>query len=438
MSEDAQAFLKLAAFMEPGDIDPGHIERGAEAIAERDWSPLPSPLSALAGSGVALRVAVAECVRHSLLNESGWENEEAYRMHRTTQLVLRDWMGEDARRQTTGLAGRIGRAQFSDDVQFDIESWPRMRRLAPHARALAGLEIEVGSPDAAPVVSFVHESALFVEHASDDLHLVMRLLEQNLGNVGLAHGADSSQYASALSNLACVQDDLSRRADGDEKARLEQEAEKNHERAIAIDQSAHKLNNFAEFLWARKRFNEALERYSASLRILEESSAGGELLRLSYGNLGVLYSDWSSVTTDDDKRHEYRRLARAYTQKALDVTRDAMGHVCFDTADCHANMAREFIHAGDMEDALSGSIRAAAIALAMLEQGLIDEPAHPTIQRTFAGLQNILMGLGRDPGEAESLARAEIPPGPRRPRSLEAGPTFRIRLKASEGGISAS
>ena len=167
-----------------------------------------------------------------------------------------------------GLAARLGRAQFSGNPQFDVAAWPRCHRLAPHARALAPLAAGAAAGDRKAAAGFVHETAVFLSHATGDMAEARRFFEANLPVVAASYGAESSDHAAALGNLANALDHL------DEDA----EAERRFREAIAVREAATEegdpsrafaRNNLGAFYtrWARSiRGGNALPRRRTNIR----------------------------------------------------------------------------------------------------------------------------------------------------------------------------
>jgi tetratricopeptide (TPR) repeat protein len=404
----AGALLDLAAVMAPEDVHPGYLAAGAEAIAKRGWEPLPEPLAGLAADELRRAEAFAELRGQSLVTEGAWEGpggreEPTNLIHRLTQLVLRDRMGEAALARHVGLAARLGTAQFSDRVQFDIDSWPRYHRLAPQALALAPLAGLAAAPDRARAAGFVHQAALFLWHATGDLSTVRRLCENNLEAMAAAFGEGSDEYAAALGNLATALDLL-----GEDAA-----AEARYREAIAVREAAteegdprraYEHNNLGGFYRRRGRFGEAETELKWAYRI--RTTAEGvapELIASSTGNLGTLYSDWADATGDAEKR----RLAMDYKTRALGLTRAALGPAHPGTATAHHNLAAEHHLAGDAPAAAAQQLRAAAIMLALARAGAIPE-THPNREVSRDPLEPLFRAAGRDPAEIGAALEAEV------------------------------
>lgn len=410
LDADAQTLLKLAAFLSPDDIAPEFLVDGAEALAARQWEPLPEPLASLAGDAMRRGDAFAACRENSLLAEATWagpggEPRPTHGIHRLAQAVLRDWMGADARARMIGLAARLGRAQFSDNPQFEVVAWPRCHRLAPHARALAPLAAGAAADDRDIAANFVHETAMFLRHATGDIAETRRLWEANLPVVAAARGAESTAYALALGNLADALADL------DEDV----EAERRFREAIAVMETAteegdperaYARNSLGAFYARRERFVEAEAELQAARDIwVAAYGEQGELVGTAYGNLGALYSAWADETGDAPRRRE----ALTNLRKGMEITRAALGPLHFSTATRYSNLAHDLVLTGAQREAATHQLRAAAIPLAMARAGMI--PAdHDMIAKTVAPLEDYFREAGReaDIPRLRELLEAEV------------------------------
>ncbi len=204
LGADAQALLKLAAFMAAEDISFGQgpgdareagcfLTDGAQHIAERndpaEYAPLRPPFDGLATEALRLGDAVREAETHSLLRPAEWEGRPTRRIHRLTQTALRGWMGEEEAAWCAGLVGRLGMAQFTSNPQYAVGDWRRYARLAPHARSLAATGARAEGVDARRAANFVNNVALYLNHAAGDLPLARQLYADNLPAQEAAYSA---------------------------------------------------------------------------------------------------------------------------------------------------------------------------------------------------------------------------------------------------------
>ena len=123
----------------------------------------------------------------------------------------------------------------------------------------------------------------------------------------------------------------------------------------------------------------------------------------------VLYSEWANSSPDNLKKEEFQRLAFLHKEKALDLSRAALGELDLNVAVRYHNISIEYYRLGDVGQVLACAVRAASILFAMLEQGLIDDPNHPQLSEYLNYLESDLRILGRNPGDAKKLALAEVP-----------------------------
>lgn len=386
---------------------------GAEQIELREMEPLPEPLNTLAKDDIARADAFAKCKAHSLLKPAKWERKDTFRIHRLTQMVLRDWMGDEVANYV-GYVGRLGIAQFTSNPQYAVEDWPRYRRLAPHARAMASEAKQAIGDDLKFAASFVHETALFLQFSAGDLPLVRTLFAENLAIFEQVYGMESKEYSAALGNLGGVQVQL----DNDEDA--EQNLKKALEISILVSEDddpsrAFDHNNLAFFYHVRKRYKESEFEFEQALQILEKAFNGkGELVATSHRNIGSNYSNWAGVVSDEANIANYRMKAKRHKVIGLELTREALGELHFDTAACLQNLAIEISSTGDTEKSLSLQILATAIPIAMHKRGLIS-PEHPEIHLRIGSLAQLLQILEPSLGDetarkkAIELAEKEIP-----------------------------
>lgn len=408
--EDALALLRLAAFMNPDDIDEGFLVEGAKAVAVQiaagntDCSPLPEPLASLAGQKLRRSAALARLDQLSLTTPGQWEGAPTRRLHRTTQRMLRDWMGDAAAVQI-GLVGRLGRAQFSDNPQFDTLSWPRCQRLSRHAVAVAPMSMRAVGADLRAAASFVHSVAMFVRDASENMQLVRQLYEINLQNMIAAYGENSFDYHAALIGYGMILDDLCNNNAAEHyllKARdLKYKLTKKDDPRRAFNHNA--LGN----LYGRlERFDEAEKEFLESLRLRIKSDTKEELLGGAHGNLGWLYSKWIEAIPDAPNMQARRARALHHLIEGLRYTRAALRDKARGTAIRHSNLGTEYQRQGIFKAAFDHQLRAVAILIAMVRKKMISSD-YPLIKKYRAALTDHLRALGRE-GEIDALLAAEV------------------------------
>ena len=419
LSDEAQSLLKLAAFLAADDIDPSFIDAGVTALEALGWN-RPHDPPFLKKGVLAIRAAAALCEQHSLLSPAKWEDKDTFRIHRLSQLVLRDWMGAETRKHSASTVTRIGFALFSDNPQFDVEAWPQCRRVASHARVLADGGFEADSDNLKHLAGLIHQTTTFLSVVACDRRLELQLRQRNLPNMEKAYGFESVEHAQGLGALADAQKELAIEADtgADEATSLKAQARQNYTSALAKLKiigtegrlkSAYFMNGLADLYLEQRSYSEAIEHFSNSLRILEDDSAPRELVGSAYGNIGVAYAMWSnSDSVTEEQRDAYQQLAYESNDKSLAITREALGELDIETSKRVCNLVPHFMKS-DPARGLSYAIHAMAIMLAMVNQRLIASPQHPEVRHRLAWLRSALQSLNRDPDDAERLARAEIP-----------------------------
>jgi tetratricopeptide (TPR) repeat protein len=424
LGADAQALLKLAAFMAAEDISFGQgpgdareagcfLTDGARHIAARDdpeeFAPLPPPFDGLAANALRLGDAVREAENHSLLRPAEWEGKPTRRIHGLTQAVLRDWMRAEEAALYAGLVGRLGRAQFTSHPQYAVDDWRRYARLAPHARALTATKVQVTGVDAKRAANFVNEAALYFDNAAGDLPLVRQLYADNLPTQEIAFGAESVDFAAGLGNLGGVQLRL-----GQHKA-----AEVNLIRAKQVKYASTEVgdptrayghNSLGGFYAMRGRYAEAESEFREALRIVENVfGSAGELVGGAHSNLGWLYGLWAREEAVTTLQVERRRKVMHHKTRAVALTRAAQGERNLEIAIHLNNLAVEHFETGAPNKAIPLQLRAAAIPFAMREARLIPNN-NPEIQQKRATLELLLRTAGRedDIPRIDALLDAEV------------------------------
>ena len=414
LDDNARAMLALAAFMAPEDIDPDYLEKGAAGLLpENDYFELSQ-------HKVRRRTAISDLEKHSLLRKVEVDGaagpEHSYRVHRLTQLVLRDGMDQEMTQALIGTAAAVGVAQVTTQIQFDVKSWPRYRRLFRQTVTLAPMLSTAAVPVQKAGGNFVNSAALFLREANGDLNGARQLYEQNLSIVANAFGSESLNFGVALGCLGAVLDHLARiETDPAARLALDEQAERHLKEARRVKRAATDDDGvgvaFDEarlggFYWARKRFDAAEPHYHAALHMVESGEAAPELIGASHGNLGVLYNNWAD-SLDRVAGQEMREKAEQHNEEALHLTRKGLGEIHFDTATRLNNLALSRLRSGKTGEACRLMVRAAAIPFAMARNALISVD-HPVANRGISALGYVL-SLIKDPSDPLTLAEAEVP-----------------------------
>jgi tetratricopeptide (TPR) repeat protein len=423
---DAQALLKLAAFLNPDDLDllphqtfdddgpKGLLWDGAAALAletDRDeWPLLPAPLDRLGAEASALGDKVDMCTAHSLITAFADGGRTSHRMHRLTQSVLRRWMGDDEAAMHFGLVARLAAAQITGNPQYDMSQWPLLKRLTPHVERLAAVGLRSSDADMKSLGYAINTASIFLEHSTGDFERLLPLQQRGVTIAEVVEGTGSRNHAAALANLGATYGKLGQ----DEKAEacLTQARDFKIERFGANHAEVTAPHNALGFFYhQRSRFAEAEMPLLEALRIgAADPTTAGSLLGASHGNLGALYGEWARASDEDDpQRQERRTLAAQHLAAALIHTRAGLGEVHQDVVTRLSNLAVEDWYNGDHDAALARQTRAAAIMEALLQAGLIEDslPALKQDLDTLAQMRDAL-DLPIDPDAIKAALGPEI------------------------------
>lgn len=415
LGSEAKALLNIAAFMDANDISVEFFVRGAEGIKEKGLDPLPEPLWPILQDKIKINRVLMEAETHSLLYPSSWQDEPTHRIHRTTQMVLRDMLADRAG-EIAGFAARLGRAQVSGSAQYDTQNWPYYHRLAPHAEALAYFAESAEGDSGSCMAVLINSMGVFLKFATEDLNRVIRLEKGVLAIDKRLYGKTSSAYAVALSNFADTKSRLALTFKGATRKTMEGEAEIAHKKAIEIksDMSdselslAYTYNNLGNFYLARNRFSDTETTWKVALKLLQDHGAEAHLIAASLGNMGSLYGGWALEETDSEKSEDYREKALKFKTRALDLTRIALGEIHQETAMSANNLSVEYYNIGKFVMDLNYAIRAAAILTLMVDSRQMS-PTNPNITIYEKSLKSSLSALGQSPAEASALIEAAKP-----------------------------
>lgn len=415
LGDEAKAVLKIAAFMDPNDIDGGFFTRGAAGIEDKGLEALPEPLNALCNNEVMINRALADCVNHSLLYTAQWRGEDTRRIHRTTQYALRQAMAAE-KAVYAGLMARLGRAQLSGSAQFDTQNWPAYHRLAPHAEAFMSADDILVDEDGKLALAWLNQMGVFLAQATRDDNRTVILGSCEVLWVERLYGSTSIEYAASLNNLVSTKDQLARTQTGAVRAALDKDVKEGFHTVIKIKSNlpnselslASTHNQLASFYWARKRFPEAETDWLKALELSQENQVEAHLIASTFGNLGVLYGNWARDELDPKKSQELQDKALSYAADSLTQTRQALGEVHLETALRLNNLSVQY---NDIQEPLIGlpyAIRAVSVLALMVKDGSIPE-SHPSNRKYGEGLTFILTKLNRDPAKASALVEAAKP-----------------------------
>lgn len=412
---EAKALLNIAAFMDPNDISAEFFTRGAAGIIENEYDPLPEPLWLILQDSIKTNRILKDAETHSVLYPSTWQNDPTYRIHRTTQMVLRDMLGDGAGK-VAGFATRLGGAQIKTDLQHNTQNWPYYHRLAPHAETLLIYAENLGREDGAHMVYLINAMGVFLTNATGDLNRVILLEESVLPLSKRLFGGDSEAYSAIFSNIADTKSSLSYNLTGAAKKEMELEAEKAFREAIEIQSKvpngilglACVHNNFGNFYYNQNRFSDAEHHLQTALDIREAQADEAYLIATTLGLMGRLFSARATAETNPSKVNDYRKKALSFMTQAWVRARSALGEVDLSLVVRATDLSLEYIEINKFDKTLAFAVRAAAISSLMSDYRQIP-PDNPQILISVRNLEITLSALGRSPAEAQALITAAKP-----------------------------
>jgi Tfp pilus assembly protein PilF len=254
--------LTLCAFLAPDDA-PLEIFKEAAAKEGDEAVPLPEELASAAATPEALGAAAATLQTYALAKVRGGS---FLSMHRLTQAIARDRLGDDEKNQWAEAAVTLMRVVFPFN-ESDTRTWPLSARLLQHA--LTAVEhartLCVGGELTALLLNNV--GVYLLNNA--ELAEAKAAFERSIELCEEMFGSTHPEVAVRLNNIG--------------HTLIEQgnliEAAEYLNRALAIDEAAlgpdHpkvaiRLNNIGNLLYERRAYAEAREHFERSLVILEK------------------------------------------------------------------------------------------------------------------------------------------------------------------------
>lgn len=374
-SPAAADLLNLCAFLAPDDIPKGLLVEGAKH--------LPQSLAAAVRDPVAFNDALAVLRRYSLMEVSG----EALAMHRLVQVVVRDRLDEEGKKQWVGAAVEMVNAAFPSDIPTDVETWPWCARLLPHALAASGHaeNLWVALADTGKILN---QAALYLQIRAEFI-AAKKVFERALSIVEVAFGPNSPMVAVVSNNLGAVIQVM-----GDYER-----AKSQYARALSIDEVAYglnhpavarDLNNLGSVLRAQGNLAGARAHYKRALSIDEESYGSTHPdVASDVNNLGAVLEALGDLDG-----------AMAHYERALAIDKAAYGPDHPQVAIRVNNLGSVLMAQGDLEGAKWHYTRAMSIDEAAYG------PNHPKVAKGMNNLGSVLRAQGDLAGAQAYIERA--------------------------------
>jgi tetratricopeptide (TPR) repeat protein len=363
-SPAAAELLRFCAFLGPDAVPLELLENGVPEFNQRPQ------LQAAAGNRLKLNRAVSALLDYSLASRQ----EETLSLHRLVQVVIRESMPADIRRQWAATAVRVIARAFPLESRA-VTSWTTCQTLLPHALAALDQATEQQCDDLS--TSLLLDRVAGYLHTRSEFAAARPLLERALEIRERVLGPDHPHTAISLAKLAWLLRDQGETAAGP----LFKRAVEISERVLGPDhpQTAASLNNLAgllrdqgELAAARPLFERALEISERVLGPDHPQTAS------SLNNLAGLLRDQGELAA-----------ARPLFERALEISERVLGSDHSHTAQSLNNLALVLWDQGELATARSLFERGLGISERLLG------PDHP---QTGGGLNNLALLL-RDQGD---------------------------------------
>ncbi|MQY04621.1 hypothetical protein ACRB68_26800 [Actinomadura sp. RB68] len=405
LTQDAPHAVELAAIMAhyaPDDIPRSMLGGGDDETAEE--------------ADEALGVLAS----HSMVDQS----DQTVTMHRLTQAAVLSQLHQ-ADDHTDDPACRTALAWLHyampyGDPATDVDDWPLLRSLAPHAEAITRHYPKSQQPEQLGRV--LNQTAVFLR-LQGEYRRAHTMFTTAATIAEAALGPDHPDVAIQLGNLAATHRDLGRAG---EALPLEKRALAITETALGPDHPgvAIRLGNLAATYSDLGRASAALPLFERALAITETTLGPDHPgVAIQLGNLAATYSDLGRASE-----------ALALEKRALAITETALGPDHPDVATRLSNLAATY-----------SDLRRASAALPLFERALaITEtalgPDHRTVAIQLGNLAATYSDLGRASEalalEKRALAITETALGPDHPgvaiRLGNLAGTYRDLGRASE------
>lgn len=330
-SPDAANLLTLCAFLAPDDVP---LEIFSDGIAAGMLSDAPA--------------AAATIQAYALAKVRG---ESYLSIHRLTQAIARDRLGDDERKEWAEAAVTVMQAAFPFE-QRDTRTWPPSERLLQHALTAtehaSALNV-AGEQD----MLLLNNVGVYLS-TKDELTGAKAAMEKSIELCERLLGTDNSELSVRLNNLGEI---LSRQGNLDEAAEYLKRALTIDEAALGSDHPkiAIRLNNIGTVLHDRGAFAEAREHFERALAIVEAAHGAqgmDEDVALLLNNIGAIFYEQGDL-----------KGARDYLERALPIDEEVFGPDHPDVALRLKNLGRVLADSGDVDAARRHFERALQIFL---------------------------------------------------------------------------
>jgi len=364
-SRAAAELLRFCAFLAPDAIPLDLLETGAAEFNPR------SQLRAAAANRLKLNRVLAVLLDYSLL---GRQND-TLGVHPLVQVVIRESLPADQRRQWAGTAVRILTRAFPLESR-EVTSWIACRRLLPHALAAADHATQQRGQDLS--TSRLLDRVAGYLHARGEFAAARLLSERALKIAERVLGPHHPDTAQSLNNLALL---LGAQGELAAARLLIERALEIRERVLGPDHpdTAQSLHNLALVLLYQGELTAARPLFDRALEIWERMLGPNHLQTASTLNsLAGLLRDQGDLPA-----------ARLLLERALEISERVLGPDHPDTAQSLNNLALLLRDQGEFTAARTRLERTLEISERVLG------PDHPQ----SGGILNNLALLLRDQGE---------------------------------------
>jgi tetratricopeptide (TPR) repeat protein len=323
----AADLLRFFAFLSPDTIPEELIQGGLEELG--------ATLQKLPAEPLQINEAIVKLRNYSLVHRD--RDSQAFTIHRLVQIVIRNMMDEDMRRQ---WAERTVRAVYRVFPDWKVSKRLLCRRLFPQAQICFELitQWEMKFPEAA---SLLHRAARYLRKSPQRYREAELFGLQALKIQEEVLGKEHVDVAETLYGLAVTYEYLNKY----------QQSESFFRRAIAIrehifgqqaPETLRVLNSLGYMYFKQKKYDEAASLYQQSLAFGEQVPGANDKVATStsLNNLALVYSQ-------QEKYDE----AEALYKRALEIRERVSGKQSVNAAITLKNMADLYEKQGKYEQA---------------------------------------------------------------------------------------